>query len=179
MNIEEISGWIGAVLVLIAYYMVTSGKAKADSSGFQLMNIVGAGFLVYYTYSLKAYASMSVNIIWVIIGISSFKNFLKLKGFNLENIVNVLREGVVMKLKTKVLFTIVSAVLVISVSGKSFAQEIGNEDYDLVTDSSSSSSSEDEMSADSDIEESDEETSSTKSDEDGSEDAEVSVDESE
>lgn len=178
MNIEEISGWIGAVLVLIAYYMVTSGKAKADSSGFQMMNIIGAGFLVYYTYGLKAYASMSVNIIWVIIGISSFKNFLKLKGFNLENIVNAIREGVVMKLKTKVLFTIVSAVLIMSISTQSFAQEMDSENYDLVTDSSSSSSSDDEMSSDSDIDEG-EETSSTKSDEDGSEDAEVSVDESE
>ena len=77
MNVAEISGWIGAVLVLVAYYMVSTGKAKADTTVFQLINILGATFLIYYTYSCKAYASMIVNIIWVFIGMSSFMTYIK------------------------------------------------------------------------------------------------------
>lgn len=79
MSIEEVSGWIGAILVLVAYYMVTTGKAKPESDVFQFINILGASFLIYYTYSCKAYASMAVNIIWVFIGINSFINYLQIK----------------------------------------------------------------------------------------------------
>lgn len=180
MSIENLSGWIGALLVLIAYYMVTSGKAKADSTGFQLINIIGASFLIYYTYCFKAYASMSVNIIWVLIGITSFKKFIKLKGFRMENMINVLREGASMKLKTKLVFTIISAVLIMSISSHSFAQDIESNDSDLISvaaklnkNNISDEISDTEEDMNSEIEE--EETYS----EDGSEDAEVSVDESE
>jgi hypothetical protein len=77
MTIEDLSGWIGALLVLIAYYMVSSGKAKAESINFQLINIIGAAFLIYYTYACQAYASMTVNIIWVGIGFSSLTKYIK------------------------------------------------------------------------------------------------------
>lgn len=76
----ELCGWIGAVLVLIAYIMVSTGKAKADSKSYQITNIIGALFLVAYTYNCQAYASMIVNVIWAGIGISSFIKFIKLSN---------------------------------------------------------------------------------------------------
>lgn len=79
MNAYELCGWIGAILVLIAYYMVTTGKAHATSKPFQTMNIAGAVLLVLYTYNCQAYASMIVNVIWVAIGFSSF---VKIINFN-------------------------------------------------------------------------------------------------
>lgn len=78
MSIYEICGWLGAILVLIAYYMVTTGKARGDSHMFQLINISGALMLVAYTFNCQAYASMIVNIIWVLIGITSFAKYIKL-----------------------------------------------------------------------------------------------------
>lgn len=81
MNLIDLSGWVGAILVLVAYYMVTSGKAEADSYIFQVVNIIGAGFLIYYTYNCKAYASMTVNILWVLIGVQSFIKFIKVRDF--------------------------------------------------------------------------------------------------
>ena len=84
MNLIELSGWLGAILVLIAYYMVTSGKAGADSHIFQLINIIGAGFLIYYTYNCRAFASMTVNILWVFIGMNSFVKFIKIKDFKIK-----------------------------------------------------------------------------------------------
>lgn len=77
MTFEEFSGWIGAVLVLVAYYLVTVGKANGNSTTFQMMNIIGAIFLIYYTYNCKAYASMAVNTVWVIIGLGSFVKSMK------------------------------------------------------------------------------------------------------
>lgn len=98
MSIEEVCGWVGAILVLIAYYMVTTGKAKPDSQGFQLINIIGAVFLIYYTYSCRAYASMIVNIIWVAIGLSSFntKAFLAILSKRLTN--KVVRLGILIRI---------------------------------------------------------------------------------
>lgn len=67
----EVSGWIGAILVLYAYFMVSSGKVDGNSGKFQMINIVGAAFLVVYTLGCQAYASMAVNIIWVGIGLNT------------------------------------------------------------------------------------------------------------
>tara|TARA_Y100000385_G_C12824435_1_gene521810 strand:+ start:389 stop:739 length:351 start_codon:yes stop_codon:yes gene_type:complete len=78
MNEFELCGWIGAVLVLVAYIMVSTGKAKADSRPYQLTNIIGALFLVAYTYNCQAYASMVVNVIWAGIGFTSFIKFIKI-----------------------------------------------------------------------------------------------------
>jgi mannitol-specific phosphotransferase system IIBC component len=121
MNIEEWFGWTGAILVLIAYYMVSTGKAQATSVGFQLINIIGAGFLIYYTYTFKAYASMIVNIIWVLIGMLSFK-----KVINLQLITNKLIKfnprKLQMNLKTKLFCAFVSLLFVFTFSSKTLAQ---------------------------------------------------------
>ena len=84
MNGYELCGWIGAVLVLVAYIMVSTGKAKADSKPYQITNIIGALFLVAYTYNCEAYASMIVNIIWAGIGFTSFVKFIKLSNLKLN-----------------------------------------------------------------------------------------------
>ena len=69
----NICGWIGAILVLVAYFMVSSGKSHSNSVKFQSLNIIGALLLVVYTFDCAAYASMIVNTIWIFIGLASFK----------------------------------------------------------------------------------------------------------
>lgn len=71
MNTYELFGWLGAILILAAYYYISSGKLESGSLKFQLLNIWGAIFLVIYTYQHNAFASMVVNIIWAIIGVRS------------------------------------------------------------------------------------------------------------
>ena len=71
MNVYELSGWVGAILVLIAYFLVSTEKMNSKSFTFQALNIAGAFLLVLYTYNCKAYASMSVNLIWIFIGVVS------------------------------------------------------------------------------------------------------------
>ncbi len=110
MSVAELAGWIGAIMVLIAYYMVTTGKAEAESKAFQLTNIIGAGFLIYYTYNCEAYASMAVNVIWVLIGMNSF--------------INLIKEGVNMKLKAKFAVVTISFLLLIFTSDIVKAQEL-------------------------------------------------------
>ncbi|MES2905286.1 MAG: hypothetical protein V4696_13965 [Pseudomonadota bacterium] len=42
----EVVGWIGAILILGGYAMLTAGKVTAKSVSYQAMNVVGAlGFI--------------------------------------------------------------------------------------------------------------------------------------
>ena len=62
-------GWMGAALLLVAYAMVSSKKLEVDSTGYQLLNIVGSIFLVANTIFYRAYPSSFVNVIWAGIAI--------------------------------------------------------------------------------------------------------------
>lgn len=84
MTMFELFGWVGAILVLVAYYLVSTEKTTSRSLSFQALNIGGAIFLVLYTYNCKAYASMSVNLIWIFIGLASISNVKKVTQ-NVQN----------------------------------------------------------------------------------------------
>jgi hypothetical protein len=69
-TIIDIIGWLGAVLVLYAYFMVSTKKLEGDSLHFQTANISGALCLIVNTYYHHAYPSAVVNVIWI--GIALF-----------------------------------------------------------------------------------------------------------
>lgn len=77
MNDVEIAGWLGAILVLVAYYFNTIEILKTKSLSYQLINVIGAALLIYYTYHRGAFASMAVNLIWTFIGLGSLTKMLK------------------------------------------------------------------------------------------------------
>ena len=65
----EIVGWIGAVLILAGYGLLTAGKVTAKSVSYQVMNVVGAlGFIANSAWN-GAWPSTVLNIIWVGIGV--------------------------------------------------------------------------------------------------------------
>jgi drug/metabolite transporter (DMT)-like permease len=63
-------GWAGAAFILVAYAMISTKKLDADSTAYQLLNIVGSVFLVANTIFYRAYPSSFVNVIWA--GIALF-----------------------------------------------------------------------------------------------------------
>ena len=65
-------GWTGGLIVVIAYFMISSGKTNAKSPLFQTLNLVGSIFLIINTYVKEAYPSTAVNIIWVGIALYGF-----------------------------------------------------------------------------------------------------------
>ena len=70
MNILiEILGWIASVLIVGSYALNITGKLPASSKIYVLANIIGGVFFVVNTYFHKAYPSMFVNVVWVIIAI--------------------------------------------------------------------------------------------------------------
>ena len=70
-NFIEIIGWIGAGLIVSAYFFNINGKLKSSSILYIISNLLGGIFFTINTFVHKAYPSMIVNIIWVIIAIAA------------------------------------------------------------------------------------------------------------
>ena len=69
MNIIEIIGWIGSVLIVGAYFFNINGKLKSTSLTYIICNLIGGIFFTINTFAHGAYPSVAVNVIWVIIAI--------------------------------------------------------------------------------------------------------------
>ena len=65
----DILGWTGSILYLLAYALVSLKKTEGDSLLYQGMNIVAGTLLVIYTFSLGAFATTGLNVVWVAIGL--------------------------------------------------------------------------------------------------------------
>jgi hypothetical protein len=69
--IIDLLGWVGAALILIAYYLVSAKKVKGDSNMFQAMNLFGAIALMINTYAKGAIPSVVLNIFWAGIAVKA------------------------------------------------------------------------------------------------------------
>jgi len=65
----EGTGWIGALLVLVAYGLVSTERVSSRSFSYQALNIGGAVGLVVNSAWNGAIPSAVVNLIWIGIGI--------------------------------------------------------------------------------------------------------------
>lgn len=66
---HEIVGWIGTVLILGAYWMLSTGSLQAESIAYQLANAVGGIFLVYASVKTKDFPLVVLNAIWFFIAV--------------------------------------------------------------------------------------------------------------
>jgi len=65
----EVVGWIGALLILAAYGLLSAGKLDARSPAYQWLNVVGAvGFILNSGWN-GAWPSAALNVVWVGIGL--------------------------------------------------------------------------------------------------------------
>jgi hypothetical protein len=65
----EIFGWYGTFAILLSYALVSFSVIKAESAIYQFMNITGSIGLLSIALVKKVYQSVTINIIWAIIGI--------------------------------------------------------------------------------------------------------------
>lgn len=68
-GVVDLLGWVGAAAVLLAYWLISTHRAKADAAGFQSLNLIGGVLLALNTGYYKAYPSTLVNVIWVAIAV--------------------------------------------------------------------------------------------------------------
>lgn len=65
----EVVGWAGALLVLLAYGLVSAERVSSRAWSYQLLNIGGAIGLVINSGWNGAIPSAVVNLIWIGIGV--------------------------------------------------------------------------------------------------------------
>ena len=65
----EVVGWTGALLILLAYLLISAGKLTGQSPLYQWMNIVGAAGFVINGWWHRAIPSTVLNIVWMGIGV--------------------------------------------------------------------------------------------------------------
>jgi hypothetical protein len=61
-------GWIGMVLLLGAYGLLTAGRLRAEALRYQFANLVGGVLLLVNTAYHTAWPSAALNLVWVGIG---------------------------------------------------------------------------------------------------------------
>jgi hypothetical protein len=64
----EIVGWTGALLILLAYLLLSAGRLTGQSALYQGMNVVGAAGFVVNGWWHGALPSASLNVAWLLIG---------------------------------------------------------------------------------------------------------------
>jgi hypothetical protein len=81
MNILiEAVGWVGALLILASYALLSSGRLDGRSRAYQLLNFFGAlGFVVNSGWN-GAWPSAVLNIVWMGIGVVTLARMGRLKS---------------------------------------------------------------------------------------------------
>ncbi len=83
MSVElgiNIIGWAGALALLIAYLLISSGKTHGKSYLYQGLNIFGCiGFIINTGYS-GTLPSVGLNVIWLGIGLYTTIQIFKKSG---------------------------------------------------------------------------------------------------
>jgi hypothetical protein len=67
--IVNVIGWVGTILYLAAYAMVSAKKVESDSWLYQGLNILAACLLTVNTLFNQAYPAAGLNIAWAGIGV--------------------------------------------------------------------------------------------------------------
>ena len=65
----EAVGWIGALLILGAYGLLSTGRVDGQSRLYQGMNVVGAAGFIVNGWAHHAVPSAVLNVIWMGIGL--------------------------------------------------------------------------------------------------------------
>lgn len=63
----EIVGWVGAVSLLYAYFLIQTKRVSHDDTWYLVLNVIGSLFLAINTYYHSAYPSVVTNAIWFVI----------------------------------------------------------------------------------------------------------------
>ena len=66
--IFDVCGWIGAILILLAYSLLSLGKIE-NGKLYQIMNFFAALFMAIGLLPKNAWFSFSVQVVWAVVAI--------------------------------------------------------------------------------------------------------------
>ncbi|MBS3147772.1 hypothetical protein J4219_02725 [Candidatus Woesearchaeota archaeon] len=65
----DLVGFVGALLILLAFWLVTRKVVHPESFSYLSLNLLGALLLGVETYRRASYAALSLNIIWALVAL--------------------------------------------------------------------------------------------------------------
>jgi hypothetical protein len=69
--IIDVGGWIGAIMLLLAYFLVSTKRAGGTSIRYQSLNVVGSVLVGTNAFYYSALPSFGINVVWIGIGITA------------------------------------------------------------------------------------------------------------
>ncbi len=71
--IGQLAGWFGAASLMAAYLLVSAGHVDGRSREFNGLNIAGGVLMVIGGWSVGAWPSVTLNLVWVVIGLRALR----------------------------------------------------------------------------------------------------------
>lgn len=73
--IKNILGWLGALAILTAYFLITFGYITTASFLYLGLNLFGSIFVFIETFSKKDYQPFVLNLIWAVVALIGILRF--------------------------------------------------------------------------------------------------------
>ena len=77
----DIIGWIGMILVLLAYTMLSTNKIK-NGLLYQIMNLLAGVFMAIGLFPKNAWFSFTLQVIWSLVAIAAIIKIKKSNNYN-------------------------------------------------------------------------------------------------
>ncbi len=61
----DVGGWIGAIMILLAYFLVSTRRVHGASVRYQALNVVGSILVGANALYYRALPSFSINLVWI------------------------------------------------------------------------------------------------------------------
>lgn len=79
LDIYLILGWLGMILLILGYFLLSSKRLNPHSKLYHLINFFGSLGIVLSALKTKSWPAMTLNMIWAIIAIFYFYKLTKIK----------------------------------------------------------------------------------------------------
>jgi hypothetical protein len=80
MLIVDVLGWLGAVLLLLAYWRVSHGLLDPKGRHYQWLNVAGGALLIVNSAWYGAFPSVAVNVVWILVGLQALLTWRRRSG---------------------------------------------------------------------------------------------------
>ena len=68
-SISSYAGWIGMILILLGYYLISSGKVDGRSRSYHAINFLGAFGITINVFVQHAWPTVTLNVVFALIAL--------------------------------------------------------------------------------------------------------------
>ncbi len=80
MTLINLIGWLGAILYIVAYLLLTLNIVLSSSFIYHFLNVLGAIGLSINAFYLRDSPNIIVNLVWLIIAMGAIINLYRLRN---------------------------------------------------------------------------------------------------